>query len=43
MPFEVWTSMGKGSWTEKRVESKMKLKDWAKHPNAFVIAPDDYQ
>ena len=43
LPFEVWTSLGKGSWTDKKVESKMKLKDWAKNPNAFVIAPDDYQ
>ena len=39
--FEIWTSLGKGSWRQDLTE--MTLVDWHKFPNAFAISEDDYE
>ena len=41
--FEIWTSYGKGSWAPEKKNTKMKLNNWAKHPNVFAVGADDYE
>ena len=41
--YEIWTSLGKGSWVKPHFNTETKLKDWSKYPNAFAISANDYQ
>ena len=41
--FEIWTSMGKGSWVQPAYNTELKLRDWSKYPNLFAVSSTDYE